>query len=387
MKGFFEFISNNTMYLLIVLAVFVVAYIASKIHAKTKQKEREKKSSSYILGLNEFIAGNYTKAKEHFIEAVRFNTNNIDAYLKLGTLFLKENKPSQALKIHKELTVRAGISNTMMADIFRNIVEDLIELKNYNEALTYIDKILSMDSINIWALEMQPKIYALKKDWKNAFKYMKSNSEDNDKDSRQLALYKIANGLQLLEIKEYHDARLLFKEAIKFDKLYPPPYLLLGEAYARQERIEDAVSIWREFAEAVPEKSYLVFGFLEKAYYESSNYGAMEVFYSKIIEKDPDNYRALLNLGEIFFKKGDQEKAFDMTERSLKVNPQSSQGLRNLIMYLNNAEDVKIIKEKALSLAETVSDQNPLICTNCGYEGESIQIICPNCDMWDTFKY
>jgi len=370
-----------------VFVIFVVWLFVSRYKIKYKHRRRARKATAYLEALNELIAGNTQQAMVLFKEAVHFDTNNIDAYVKLGMMYRLQENPAQALKIHKELTIRSGLSNALLLEIYRNIVIDLIDLKNFDEALVYCEKLLALDPMNQWALEVQPKIYEYNKDFKNSFKYLKANAEKNQNVDHQLALYKISHGKKLIDRGEFHDARILFKEAIKLDRSYPPAYLYLGDAYAREERQEDAVKVWREFAETVPRKSYLVFDYLDAAYYESGNYSAMEVFYTKIIEKDPDNDRALLNLGEIYFKKGDKEKALDMTERSLKINPRTPDGLKNLIMYLNNVDDIQVIKEKTISLAEMVPDSAAYRCTFCGYTTPDILIQCPSCERWDAFEF
>lgn len=387
MEALYSFLQEYY-YLTVVFVVLIIAvFIYFSFQSKAKVRDTEKKALAYVKGLNELIAGNFEVAKISFLEAVKFDSENIDAYLKLGVIYREEGKFSKALKIHKELTIRSGIPVPLQADIYKNIVEDLIELRNYKEALINIDKLLNLDSTNKWALDNQPNIYALLKDWKNAFKFLKSNSKGISGVERRLALYKIANASHLIEINDYHDARLLLKDAIKLDPLYPPPYIMIGESYVSEDRIDDAVKFWKQFSEKVPEKSYLVFDLLEKAYYESGNFAAMEVFYSKVIENDSDNFKALNKLGEIYFKKGDRDKALELTERSLRINPKSPDGLKNLILYMNNASDLPVIKEKALSLARSISSMNSFRCRDCGSSYEDVLIKCPSCDGWDTFDY
>lgn len=371
----------------VVLVILVVGIIFMRGRIKRKKEKRVHKANAYVNALNELIAGNSQKAIELFKEAVRFDTNNIDAYIKLGMLYRRESNTSQAFKIHRDLTIRSGLKTSQLIEIYYNIISDLVDMKNFDEALTYCDKLLSVDPNNRWALDIQPEIYAQKKDFKNAFKYLKENAEKSGEIDHQLALYKIAHGKVLMERGEFHDARILFKEAIKLDPMYPAAYLYLGDAYAREENRDDAVKVWREFAETVPQKSYLVFDYLDSAYFEAGNYGAMEVFYSTIIEKDSDNYRALFRLGEIYFKKGEKEKALEMTERGLRINQNASEGLKNLILYLDNTSDIQLIKEKAISLAELVTDSATYVCKFCGYSTLEICIQCPECEKWDAFEF
>jgi len=380
----------TTLYIVVACLLLAGAITAVFFFLRKVSRSREirtQRSRAYVAALNELIAGNTNKAVELFKEAVRFDTGNIDAYIKLGMLYRIEGNPAKAYKIHNELTIRRDLGKPVLLEIYRNIVDDLCDLKHYSEALDACDKILSLDPKNRWALDMQPVIYEMKKDWKNAFRYLKANADKSEETDHRLALYKIAHGKDLMDRGEFHDARILFKEAIKLDRSYPPSYLYLGDAYAREDRRDDAVKVWREFAETVPRKSHLVFDYLDRAYFEAGNYGAMEVFYTKIIEKDPDNHHALLKLGEIYFKKGDKDQAFEMTERSLKVCPESPEGMKNLIMYLNNSSDIRIIKEKALSLAKMVAKSATYTCRYCQYTSSDILVQCPSCDKMDAFDF
>ncbi len=369
--------------------LFIIAAILIFVRLKISRKQslNTRKSNAYVNALNEFIAGNNNQAIELFKDAVRYDTNNIDAYIKLGMLWRIQNFAQQALKIHKELTIRRGMSYGQLTEIYKNIISDHIELKQYDEAMNYCKKLLEHDQKSRFALEMQPTIYEYKKDFKNAFKYLQANAPKSAEVDHKLALYKIAYGKNLVNRGEYHEARIIFKEAIKFDKEYPAAYLYLGDAYAREDRQDDAVKVWKQFAETVPKRSYLVFDYLDEAFFESGNYSAIEDFYSDVIEKDPDNYRALLRLGEIYFKKGERDKALDMTERSLKINPNSPDSLKNLIFYLNNSEDIQVIKEKALSLAEMVTDSTTYQCKFCRFTTANILIQCPSCNHWDAFEF
>ncbi len=370
-----------------VFLIVVFLLIVFRIKFNRNRTLHLKKSNAYVDALNELIAGNNNRAMNLLKAAVRFDTNNIDAYIKLGMLCRIQNSPQQALKIHKELTIRSGLSDNQLIEIYRNIISDYIELNLYNDALRYCDKLLELDVKNAWALEIQPTIYEYKKDFKNAFKYLQSNAINSTEINHKLALYKIAYGLNLVNKGEYHDARIIFKEAIKLDRDFPAAYLYLGDAYAREKRQEDALKVWKEFADTVPQKSYLVFDYINAAYFDSGNYNAMEGFYSSIIEKDTDNFLALLRLGELYFKKGEREKALELTERGLKINPNSADGLKNLIMYLNNSEDIQVIKEKALSLAEMVTDSTSYLCRYCQFATTNILIQCPSCEKWDAFDF
>jgi lipopolysaccharide biosynthesis regulator YciM len=371
---------------IIAFIILTVVYL-SRRRMRLKLESDSRAATAYVEALNELIVDNYSRAMELLKESVRLDTNNIDAYVKLGIIFRIQGNPLQALKIHKELTIRSSLTKKDLIEIYRNIVSDHIDLKQYDEALQYCDKVLALDPKNHSILDIQPTIYAFKHDYKNAFKVLKANAEKGAQIDHQLALYKIAHGRALVERGEYHDARIIFKEALKLDHSEFEAHLYIGDAYAHENRREDAVKVWHEFAEEFPQKSYLVFDYLDEAYFESNNYSAMEVFYSTIIEKDPDNYRALQRLGEIYFKKGEREKALEMTERSLRVNPKSLEGIKNLILYLNNVSDIEVIKEKALKLVDMVEDLTTYRCRFCGYQTKDILVLCPSCEKWDAFEY
>ena len=89
----------------------------------------------YVRALNCMLDGNKEKAMDYLKQSVRLDTNNIDAYLKLGILYRELGQASRAYRIHRELTVRPQLPKSVKVDILKHIVLDLIDLKDYKKAL------------------------------------------------------------------------------------------------------------------------------------------------------------------------------------------------------------------------------------------------------------
>ena len=119
----------------------------------------------YVGALNYLIEGNHEKALDYLKRSVHIDTNNIDAYIKLGILYRKIGQSARAYRIHKELTVRPNLTKNIKLDIFQNMVLDLKELGDFEKSLQYTNKILEIDKKKLWAWKQKILLYELLQDW------------------------------------------------------------------------------------------------------------------------------------------------------------------------------------------------------------------------------
>lgn len=372
---------------LIVLLIIVIVHFSLKTQRRNKQKNLEKKD--YIRALNYLIEDDYPKAIEYFYNAVRNDTENIDAYIKLGDIFRQQKKVDKAVKIHNELLVRRNLDHTTRSEIIKSLVLDHIALKNYSKALENLNTLIAVEPKNQWAKKQQLVIYEAKGDWENAFKTFKqlAKIEGRKEVNNQLALYKVENGKKSIKNKKEREGRILFREAIKLDPACSAAHIELGDSYVREERYTDAIKVWVEFVRKVPNHSYLVFDRLQEVLYSIGSYGEIENILQELHQEYPNNLDVIFTLADIRSRKGDTEGAIQLCELALEKNPDSIHaGLKLIKLYDRNHE-----KEKALKLAKEVADKSfdskmEFVCSVCNYKTNIPIWHCPKCNAWKSFN-
>jgi lipopolysaccharide biosynthesis regulator YciM len=374
------------MFLFWALVILGVIYFGWKFYSHFRARKREV-YSPYIDALNLIIAGEKVRAVEKLREAVHLDTNNIDAYIKLGNLLRELNRLDSAIKIHQNLTFRANLKSFQRLEIFKSLAVDYHKSGNIDKSLEMLDKVIAIDEENLWALEEKLVIYETKKEWENAFETLEKilKLKKKDKDAR-LGFYKVYQGLDLHGKNEGKEARIKFKEAMKSDENCQPAYMYLGDSYIKEDRKEEAVEVWKEFIEKFPSESYKVFDRMEKVLFEIGKFDEIENVYSSILEKDPDNMIAILALADIYDKKGETKNAINLCQSVLEKHPESLFARRFLVKMYHKAGNTKQALNYALELANQLYSEI-YRCKSCGFKSKEPLWLCPQCHKWDSFQY
>lgn len=317
--------------------------------------------NNYVSGLNYLIDGNTDKAIEALKKSIRQDTGNIDAYLKLGILYRERNNFQQALKIHKELTVRRTLQQSQLVAIYEQLAEDYIALNQFEQALEIVDKMLQIDRSMPAALAQKVQLHKQLGQWKDAFDTLKKNSKKDDAAAvRAMADVKMEQAKHLISRNILKEARIVLKEALKLDPELAEAYLLIGQSYIMENRQDDAIKTWKKCIQDMPRQSAQIFGELEKALYDAGNFGAIENVYQFVTQQDPDNIHAWLKLGEFYFKKGEREEAIRMVESVISQHPHALAAYKLLIRFYESTGDYEKVHQYVDQLFEILPDTLPV---------------------------
>lgn len=384
-----EQISQSQWIIAIVLIIIAFILIGYSLFSSRKKQDSARDSTEYIKALNAFIEGNLDDAIQLFYQAVRKNTENIDAYVRLGDLFRKKGRLEKATMVHRELLVRQNLSPESKTQIKKSLVLDYVEAGKHDKALEILNQLSASEPKNTWVKRQQVRAYEAKSDWDNAFKHQKALSRllDNEKKSDKLALYKVESANIKFDESREKDGRILLREAIKIDSTSAPAYIFLGDSYVREQRYEDAIKIWVEFVSKVPDKSHLVFDRLQEVLYTIGSYSEIETILEDIHQRVPQNVEVSITLLDIRARKGDLQGAIEICERIFDTHPQSHFIRLRLVKLYARAGDSKKALKTALELADrsTLHDSKH-ICVNCQYESQTPLWHCPECGSWSSFE-
>jgi lipopolysaccharide assembly protein B len=353
-----------------IIIVFLLAVIALIImfmyYDRYKKDRKGKDPKAYIEGLRALLDGHDEKAFGCFRDVVAEDSNNIDAYLRIGGILRKYGKPDKALQVHRDLTLRHGISIADKKSILLAIAGDYKDLEDYKSATKALNELLALDSNDRKAYEQLLDILVKTEQWDDAFatkeKLIKLGRQHSKRD---LAIYKYYQGQALFEKKSFHKARLLLKEAIGMDEACTPAYVTLGDSYIMENRLEDAVAAWRNMVRVVPDESYRVMGRLKKALFDLGRFGDISAVCDEILDVSPSNLYARLALADYHMKKGENSTAAEYLRKAVDNHPDSSLPLLELArLYLATGDQEKlsdlmeIIKKRRDIAEHALNDKN-----------------------------
>ena len=331
-------------YILIFVLLFVVTVGLYALYSKYVDKKSSNESGVYVKALQDLLDGRIESAFSNLRQAVSEDSDNIDAYLRLGQILREHGKPERALQVHKDLTLRDGLTAGQKATVLKELFLDYSSLKDTDMAEAALKELLSYDSGNRWG---HIKLLALQKEeskWEEAYdSAVKILKLESDKSKKPLAVFKYNIGMDLTKKRDYHKARVLFKEALGLDPKYSDAFIAIGDSYAQEERYEDAVNFWEKLIEAVPSDGGRVIDRLKRSLFDLGRFGDIESVCEKILEQVPADRKAKLTLAEIHKKKGELDIAerllFDLVEESPKDVSIVMQLVR---LYLEKNENEKL---------------------------------------------
>lgn len=370
--------------LLIVSAVIALALIA--ILRRKPASKLDEAESDYAEGLNLLLVGKREAALKKFRETVTKNSMNIDAYLKIGDILRELGQLDRAINVHKYLTVRSGLTHKQHTEILRSLAKDYMEAKDFDKALSVLNKVIEENKDALWAHKMKLKLFENKEEWEKAFRtYKELRKIDSQFRNGRLALYKVQEGLQLIKNGKDKEAQSRFKDAIKIDPSSPPAYIYLADSYMEEDRKSEALGVLKEFMEKVPSYSYLAFERIKELLYEGGVYGQIENLYHDIIQSQPDNIMAKMALAENYEKKGELQKAVQVCLDVLEKEPTNKAAKKNLVrLYHKSGQDSDALNLALELIDESMSQKNNFTCTKCEYQSDEPFWRCPRCHEWET---
>ncbi len=349
-----------------------------------KQEKSAAQSKPYLSALKFMAENNNRRAVEKFKEAVREDSDNIDAYLKLGDILRKEGMLKNAARIHRDLSLRSNLKEEDKLKIWFSMGLDYWQLKNLDVAETYFKKLLDQKKYKLQAAPYLVKIYETAGRYKEAAKIIENTGLTKDeKYQTKIVLLKVLEAGLEQEKGEGKAARILYKEALKKKPDCVAAVLYIGESYIKEERVEEALKIWSEFCYKFPPKAKVLFPGLEKTYFEQGNFNKIQELYETILKTDPNNIAACKALSAILRKKGDYDTALTLISDCQNGSEESLNGEVISILFEKGR-----YKEAAARALESVksADNGPLQmvkCTACGFTSSELFIKCPQCGTID----
>jgi len=371
------------------MLVLVAASAAIIYLSHSRRRAETGDSQLYIEALQALVAGDDSTAFSKLREVVAVRTENLDAYVQIGDILRKHKKIDRATRVHKELTLRGGLTPRQQRAVYHSLALDYLAGNNLAGAEQALTEVLKIDKSDLWAAERLVRLYEDDGRWEDAVKMrVQVDRRLGDDHKDVLALYKFYAGEQILrDSGNGHKARMAFKEALDLDKNCLPAYLGIGETYYNDQRLKDAVEWWSKILEIQPRAGHLVFERLQKAYFELGQFGEITRVYEKTLEDDPQNLPAMSGLAEIARKKGDLREAESHYRRMLDIDADNAGARVGLIGVLRDGGNADAAMQELDNLLQTLPFRpRGYRCEKCSHKTFEPLWRCPECKSFNSFK-
>ena len=206
--------------------------------------------------------------------------------------------------------------------------------------------IIEVDKKNLWANQFLLEINENQNDWKEAAQRSKVVQKiKSSKDPDQLSKFLVFQSMDKLKNNQSEEAIALLKKAIKNSPNFALPYLKLGDVFFAINKLNDAIKSWEKFIELNPDESKEVLSKVETAYFDIGQFDEVEKFYNRVIQNNPSNLVALVNLANVLQQKGEYAASMSLIDDALLQNNNSIFiNLMKLKLSLKQSDDSRYNK-------------------------------------------
>ena len=320
--------------LLVGLAALVAIGLAAWLWSRREPSGRQR--PPYLVALGALVDGHRDLAFRELKAAVRIDSGNVDAYLRLGDLYRENGDTERALQIHRELTTRRGLDDETRSRIQVALARDLLALGRLERSVEAATEAVKRARDPAPALELLREVHEQRGDPDGAFRAVRDLAKRRGREKvagTELADYRAEQARTLLDAGRPKDAARLLKDARRHDSQAPKVMYLTGLVCEKEGDYEEAIRAWEEILDRHPHSVVLLFRSLERVHFLRGTYSEMESTYRGFLDKVPGHEDASFGLARFLRRKGQVDAATDVCRAALDQHPES-ESLRVLFLLL-----------------------------------------------------
>ena len=383
--------------LLAALLALLVGLIAGKAWERYKLRDgrwidrrRLRETPHYMLGLNFLTEHQVDQAIEELTAATSTDTDALEIQMILGNLYRQKGQVARAITVHQALLQRTNLTRLEHAYVLLCLGLDFRHGGFVDRALEAFQEVVQLDPENRYALVNLQKLHEDQQQWSDAERVRaqiaRIDGHRHAENQQILGFLRNQLGTETVRGGDTVAASAMFREAIDIDPKTAPAYLNLGDMHLERGDTAAAIAAWEKLVETIPERAYLAYERLERAYKASGSPQRFVALCQQLIARNPQDWRARLALSRYYAAAGNAREAFDLLLASLPHNPHGlvvHQEIWQALLALGLNPD--LVRRYVTLTRDAVFYLDPHVCTHCRYRSTELLWQCPQCHEWNTF--
>lgn len=354
-----------------------------------KKKKEEALKEELNRGMEHFLRGDLARAKAHFAEVLKNDPFQMDLYLKLSEIAVKEKNDDEAL----HWLEKARLFDTRNIDILLHESEIFQRMNRLDEAIRALNRVIHLDDTNLKALKSLREIYRNSRKWEEAIRIQKTilKLTKDKKAEEEESLYSL--GLKYEHARErfnqkgekaLEDALKAAKELIREDKDFQPGFVLLGDIYLRMGKWVPAGKVWGKSFRRF--KSIIFILRLEDLYLDREDPGTLLRIYQRVLASDPENWILAFFYAKLCLRLEMLDEALDEINE-ISLRKKDFPALHRLLaeIYLHKKDFSRAAQEFEKTFELSGTTYLPFACKVCERESKEWVVFCPQCHHWNSY--
>ncbi len=362
-----------------------LAWAAARRREGGRQRPGFRASPHYSEGLHALATGQLELAVHELDKVLREHPEGVEVQQVLGHLYREVGRTERAIEVHRALIARRDLTRAERAYAFASLGTDYRKAGMLDRAAEAYGEALVVEPKNLHALAGQQKLHEEQREWREAFEIQTriARMRKSD-DALVLGFLQTEMGKEALAAGRRDAAEAAFRTALSLDRRVFPAHLALADLWLERDP-RRAAQVLEDAIAAVPERAYLAFSTLQRAYAACGEPQRFAALCERLVGQDPRDWRARLGLARHLREEGRPGEALGLLLRAVESNPhvllvhlEVWRTLRALsVLGPEEAKYVATVEESALYV-------DPHICTVCRYRADDMLWRCPHCHEWNT---
>jgi lipopolysaccharide biosynthesis regulator YciM len=353
---------------------------------RRKSRAATTEQPHYLLGLNYLISNQPDLAMVELSQAVRGETDAIEAYLALGNLFREKGQVERAIDIHKSLLHRAQITELGRMQALFSLGLDFKKAGLVDRAERTLLELVGRDPENLSAWHCLGKVYEEMGRWQKAIDVqLRIQALTDTRDNRLLASLWTERGMQALADGDHGAALSHLEAAMRLDSGYEPArigagdcLMATGETDAALEQYEHAIGDDAAWA------GQALFRMAD-ACETDHHLDRLRTACTSVLERHPRSWRAMSVQAHLHHLQDEDVAEREVLTKALLERPGSLTIQRALWRSFSATGsdwgELGDLLERASREAKLV---DPYVCLRCGFKSTQTFPRCPHCHEWNT---
>ncbi|MGE3276132.1 MAG: tetratricopeptide repeat protein [Vicinamibacterales bacterium] len=354
-------------------------------------RRKARDSHHYVLGLNFLVSNQTDLAIEELSHAARVDANALEIHMILGNVYRERGQVARAIQVHQALLQRPKLTRLEHAYVLLCLGLDFKRGGFVDRALEAFEEVLRLSPDNQYALLYLQKLHEEQHQWAEARAIrdrLVTLSGPDTQPRNQAILAFLENEMGLADQRGGDAAGAVrhFEAAIALEPSTVPAYLNLGDVKYGAGDTAGALAAWERLIEVAPDRAYLALDRLERLHRDRVVAGRFEDRCRRVIQANPQDWRARLALGKYLAADGQPAAALELLFEALAHNPHGltvHQAIWTVLLQVDL--DRRLVQRYVESAREAVFFLDPHVCVKCHYRSTELLWQCPHCHEWNTF--
>jgi len=364
-----------TVFWIILVAVVIIGIVILAVVLSRRRSEPA--GDNYQEALRALLDGRETEAIKRLRDTVMKDTDNVDAYIRLGRLIRERGDAEKAANIHQSLTVRPALKRSEELVIYEELIADYLVLDRVEKSIGLLKELLRLSSDKLPCLRRLLAMLLSRKRTDEAAEVLKQHKKLFS-DRKEAAAWHAELARLQWEKGEDEKARDTFKQAQKLAKNHPYVSIVQIKHLVDSNQKAKARLLIDKFLKLYPEHGESMLDLTEQVYFDLGAYEKVLPLYEDLLRRYPDKYEVRLRLARLKAKEGAPDAAIELINEVLVKCPGDVGLLLERTRLLLDQKNWEAAKESFDKLADQLVFM-PAICPECGQELEATAWFCTNC--------